>query len=218
MKKLTLIFFLILSVSSRITYSQFEFYDPDATKTKHVAGDFILSASPNVLFNTPNGVQFAGGLRIRAFISKRISVDGDIVFGRDYTHAGPGILGIPIGLLSLGGGVNSDGSEQPLSDFLFYLAAIVLSFEHMAYHIPLKNNIDIAPYISLMRFKSAYEYGSDLSVGYAGQQLSFATGVGVEKYFGRFVLSPYAEINVGYTDAIPGVNIGVYFGILFPVK
>jgi hypothetical protein len=218
MKKHLLLGIFILIIFSRVTYSQFEFYDPNATKTQHLAGDFIISASPNILFNTPNGTQFAGGLKIKAFISKRISVESDIVFGRDYVHFGPGLIGIPAGLIIFGNDSGDGEGAQSLGEFLFYLGAIVLSFEHMAYNIPLKNNVDIAPYVSLLRFKSAYEYGNDSNPAYAGEQVSFAAGIEVEKYFGRFVLSPYAEINVGYKDQIPGYNVGVYFGILFPVK
>jgi hypothetical protein len=218
MKKILLICFLSLVSTCYLTYSQFEFYDADATRNQHRAGDFVISGSPNLLFNTPNGTQFAGGLKIKAFISKRISVESDIVFGRDYVHAGPGLIGIPVGLLTFGYGSGDGEGAQSLEEFLFYLGAIVLSFEHMAYNIPLQKNVDIAPYISLLRFKSAYEYGNDTNPAFAGEQVSFAAGIEVEKYFGRFVLSPYAEFNVGYTDHLAGYNVGVYFGILFPVK
>jgi len=218
MKSRSLVFWFILITSNLAGYSQFEFYDPEATKTQHHAGDFIISASPDVLFNTPNGTQFAGGLKIKAFISKRISVESDIVFGRDYVHAGPGLIGIPVGLLTFGYGSGDGEGAQSLEEFLFYLGAIVLSFEHMAYNIPLQKNVDISPYVSLLRFKSAYENGNDSNPAFAGEQVSFAAGIEVEKYFGRFVLSPYAEFNVGYTDHLAGYNVGVYCGILFPVK
>jgi hypothetical protein len=217
MKRRSLLFFFILMTACQAGYSQFEFYDPEATKNQHSAGDFIISASPNLLFNTPNGTQFAGGLKIKAFISKRISVESDLVFGRDYFHAGLGIIGIPIGLLTLNGKGESDGF-QSFEEFLFYAGAIILSFEHMAYNIPLKNNVDISPYISVLRFKSSYEYNNEANPAFAGEQMSFAAGIEVEKYFGRFVLSPYAEFNIGYTDHLAGYNIGVYLGILFPVK
>jgi len=45
--------------------------------------------------------------------------------------------------------------------------------------------------------------------------MSFASGVQLNKYFGRFVLSPYAEYNIGYRNHIPGYNIGVYCGVHF---
>ena len=197
-------------------YSQFEFYNPDATRNQHMKGDFVISASPNLLFNTPNGTQLAGGLKIKAFISKRISVESDLVFGKNYIHAGPGLIGIPVGLL-VSGSEDYIGTES-MEEFLFYLGCVILSVEHMAYNIPLKKNVDISPYVSFLRIKSAYEYGNDSNPAFAGDQISFATGIEVEKYFGRFVLTPYAEFNIGYTDHLAGYNIGAYFGILFPVK
>ncbi len=92
-------FFLLISTCFSC-YSQFEYYKSDSTKTHHRAGDFSLSASPNILFNTPNGIQAAAGIKMQLFISKRFSLDGDIVFGRDYLHLGPGVIGIPIILIA----------------------------------------------------------------------------------------------------------------------
>jgi hypothetical protein len=204
-------------------YSQFEYYKSDSTRTHHMSGDFSISASPNILFNTPNGTQAAGGFKMQLFISKRFSLDADLVFGKDYIHAGPGILGIPIMLLaghSLMGneGITFGDGGESLTTFLFYIGAIVLSFEHISYHIPLKNETDISPYVSFLRYKSAYKTGNYSDPDYYGEQLSFASGIQINKYFGKFVLSPYAEFMVGYKDKLPGYNIGVYCGFHFPAK
>jgi hypothetical protein len=195
-----------------ISYSQFEYYKPDTTKYRHKYGDFMVSASPNVLLKTPNGVQMAAGLKMQLFLGRRFSVDGDLVFGRDYLHLGPGLIGLPIGILAW----SSESGD--VTTFLFSLAAIALSFEHFSYHIPAKDNLDIAPYISLLRYKYAYEYNNYSDTDFIGEQLSFAAGVQYNKYYGRFFLSPYMEYNIGYTDHISGFNIGVYFGIYFPAK
>ena len=110
------------------------------------------------------------------------------------------------------------GDEGDLQDFLFAVAAIALSFEHISYHIPVKDNLDISPYVSLLRYKYAYEHGNYSDNDFIGEQMSFASGVQINKYFGRFMLSPYAEYNIGYKDHIPGFNFGVYCGIYFPTK
>ena len=218
MKKKLLTYFSLLVFPCAVTYSQFEYYNPDATKNQHMAGDKIFSLSPNILINTPNGVQIAGGAKFQVFLGKNFSIDADIVFGRDYYHFGPGIIGIPIALITFGGGNNSDESSSTLSEIFFYAAAMALSFEHISYHIPLKKFTDIAPYISLLRFKSSYEYGNDSNPEFAGQQLSFATGIQINKYYGKFVLAPYAEYNIGYKDNISGINIGIYCGFNFIQK
>ena len=217
MKKQLVLFFLLSTCL--VSYSQFEYYKPDTTKNIHRSGEFIVSASPNVLLKTPNGSQMAAGIKMQLFLGKRFSIDGDLVFGRDYVHLGPGLIGLPLGLLAWssenGALFGDDGS---LTEFLFSLAAIALSFEHISYHIPVENNLDIAPYVSLLRYKYAYEYGNYSDPDFIGEQLSFATGVQINNYFGRFVLSPYAEYNIGYKDHISGYNIGIYCGIYFPTK
>jgi len=223
MKKFLLICFLFIGYSCLVTYSQFEYYKPDTTRNQHRAGEIIVSASPNVLIKTPNGSQLAGGIKLQVFISKRFSLDADLVFGRDYVHAGPGLIGLPLGLIAWSNVFVNDGTlfgndEGSLTDFLFSLAAVALSFEHISYHIPMKNNLDISPFLSLLRYKSAYEYGNYSDPAFIGEQLSFASGVQINKYFGRFILSPYAEFNIGYRDHIPGYNFGIYCGIHFPGK
>jgi len=200
-----------------ITLSQFEYYHPEVTKMQHQTGDIILSGSPlNILCNTPNGVQIAGGIKFQLFLSKRFSLDADLVFGRDYIHTGPGIIAIPVGLFTLGTGTEIESDS--FTDFLFYAAMIALSFEHISYHIPVKSDLDVSPYMSLLRYKYAYEHGSYSDSNVKGEQMSLALGLQINKYYGRFILSPYAEWNMGYGDHISGYNIGVYCGIYFPVK
>lgn len=218
MKKAILVFISLFVFRCFASYSQLEFYNPDATRNQHASGDMIFSGSPNFLFNTPNIVQMAGGFKFQLFLGKRISIDADIMLGRDYYHFGPGVLGIPVALITFSNSNNLGEGSSSLSEILFYAAAMALSFEHISYHIPLKKYTDIAPYISLLRFKSSYEYGNVSNPDYAGQQLSFATGVQVNKYFGKFVLCPYAEYSIGYIDHVSGVNIGIYCGFNFLKK
>jgi hypothetical protein len=224
MKKFMVIFILFQVSSCIVTFSQFEYYKPDTTRNnQHKAGEMILSASPNFLLKTPNGVQFAGGLKFQIFLGKRLSIDADMVFGRDYFHAGPGIIGLPLCLIAGGSFFKNqefsfgDG-EGSLTDFFISVAIVALSFEHISYHIPVKKNLDISPYLSLLRYKYAYEYGNYSDSKFIGEQMSFASGMQINKYFGRFVFSPYAEYNIGYKDHISGCNVGVYCGIYFPYK
>jgi len=179
----------------------------------HRAGQSILLASPTFLLNTPNGVQLAGGIKYQLFLGKRLSIDADIVFSNDYIHFGPGIIGVPIGLLALGS--DEDSEFEDFSSFLLVVAAIALSFEHISYHIPVRDDFDIAPFVSLLRYKSSYLHNYPGDPDIVGEQLSFATGVQVNKYYGRFVLSPYGELNLGYRDLASRVNLGIYLGYYF---
>jgi hypothetical protein len=218
MKKLYPFLMLVILSSQFTAYSQFEYYVPKTYLNKHNSLDCILSASPDILFNTPNGTQFAGGLKFECFLSKRFSVDVDLVFSHDYFHSGPGLIGIPVFLLTFNSEGSAGSSDQSFSDFLFYAAAVVLSVEHLSYHIPVGYKTDISPYVSLLRYRYSYEHGNYEPLDVAGEQLSFAQGIEINNYIGKFVLSPYAEYNVGYQDHKIGYNIGLYCGIYLPVK
>ena len=174
----------------------------------HSKGQSMLMASPTVLINTPNGVQFAGGIKYQLFLGNRVSLDADFVFGKDYFHIGPGLIGLPIGMLLF-------EDENEWWSFLLGLAAMALSFEHISYHIPVTADLDISPYVSAFRYKYSYEFHNYSDTTFIGQQFSFATGVQVYKYFGKFVFSPYFEYNVGYKDFGSRFNVGVYLGIYF---
>ena len=69
-----------------------------------------------------------------------------------------------------------------------------------------------------LKLKYSYKFDDHSDPDFAGEQYCFATGVQINKYFGRFVLSPYAEYNIGYKDHKYGMNIGVYLGIAFQDK
>jgi hypothetical protein len=182
----------------------------------HRAGQSILSASPTILFNTPNGIQMAGGIKFQLFLGKRLSIDADLVFSRDYVHFGPGVIGVPMGLFAL---ASDEVSEfEDFSSFLLTIAVMVLSFEHISYHIPVTTDLDIAPFVSLLRYKCSYLHDNPGNPDIVGDQLSFATGIQVNKYYGRFVLSPYGEFNLGYRDLAPRFNAGVYLGYYFRGK
>jgi hypothetical protein len=218
MNKRFLYCIIIFMLCPFFSYSQFEYYKPpDTSVMKHFYGERSISISPNILINTPNGVQFAGGLKTRYFLSKRFSLDADIVVGRNYMHFGPGIIVIPF-LLVYPNAFDSEYTFDSFGEFLFFLGFSVLSFEHVSYHIPLRQYADLSPYISLMRYKLAGENQFPTNNATESGQFTFNTGIELNKYFGRFFLSPYIEYNLGYRDHISGVNLGVNCGIYFPLN
>jgi hypothetical protein len=214
MKRLFLVFSCIVLSS--------EFYSQDLPQELHekylipeyAYGDVSISLSPNLLCNTPNGVQLAGGFKINAYVCKWISFDADVVAGRDYLHFGPGLIGIPLFLLAKSQGF----TDFSYPEVLLELFIIALSAEHVSGHIPVNEIVDISPYFSLMRFQFSYDDNYNPYSEYAGDQVSWAIGLQVNKYFNRLYISPYAEINVGYTDHIPRYNIGIYCGYFFYSK
>ena len=223
MKKFLLICFIFSGCLSSVTYSQFEYNKPDTTVSRHKTRELTFAASPTLLMNTRNGAQLVGGVKLGVFLGKRFSIDADLVIGRNYVHAGPGLIGLPLYLIASASDFQNDeffswNDESSLTDFLISVAVVALSFEHISYHIPLKEDVEISSYISLLRYKYSYAHSNYSDVNFISEQFSFASGLQINKYFGRFVLSPYAEYNIGYKDHISGFNIGVYCGIYFPGK
>jgi hypothetical protein len=216
-RKFTLV--IVVLLFSEIAWSQFDYYVPKDTLKKsievinrHFRGQKTISVSPNVLLNPDFGVKMAGGVKFQVFLGNRVSLDADLVFGKDYIHTGPGIIALPFWILFFNGS-GADLVAGGFSDFLLMVAAGVLSFEHISYHIPIRDEWEIAPYVSLLRYRQAIPTGAE---SYGEGQLSFATGVQMDKYIGRFFISPYAEFNIGYRDGISQFNAGIGIGISFP--
>jgi hypothetical protein len=103
----------------------------------HSSGDASISLSGNMMMNDPFGPQFAGGVKIRIFLGKRVSVDYDLAEDKDYLHFGPGIIGLPLWILEAESGFSGHDDDSFIL-FLFKLARMALSAEHIAYHIPVK--------------------------------------------------------------------------------
>lgn len=214
-----LISLLFLSFSG-IVFSQFDYYVPEEQElekvripSRHFKGEKTFSISPSFIDTRSGGVTLAGGLKFQIFLTDRISLDADLVAAKRYFHGGPGVIALPYWLLMYNQDQVIFDGEGGFTMFLVMIAAGVMSFEHISYHIPVKNDWEVSPFVSLLRFK---QYISPNEMYNDGGQLSFAAGVQAEKYFGRFFLAPYLEYNVGYRDGIGGINSGVGFGISFP--
>lgn len=184
--------------------------------TIHSEGDASISLSGNRLLNNPYESLFAGGFKMRMFVGKRISIDADLVIGENYIHWGPGIIGIPIWLL----GNKFFNLDEDLSNGagLFGFVMMILSAEHIAYHFPLKSTTDISPFVSFLRINNFNIYNLNTETEEYFSHVNFVAGVEVNKYFKRFVLSPYIEYNIAYDGNFHGFNFGVNFGYYIPEK
>lgn len=191
----------------------------------HEYGDASISLSPVIMFNSAFGAKFAAGVRIRMYLGKRISLDADLEFGHDYMHFGPGIFGIPIlYFLNEYSGRNDDdypGDESEgntLTEMLIMGALVIMSVEHIAYHIPLSPKTDLSPYVSFLRLN---QYPENLRSDYSFMEhelQSFAAGLEFNIHFKRLVISPYMEYNTAYKYMNPGVNIGLHCGWYIPSR
>lgn len=224
MKQILFVFvFALLNVTLLGQFQSYQYNNTSITTGRyHSFRDISISISPNLLLNTPNGTQFAGGVKLRMYLGKRISFDSDLLFGQNYLHFGPGIIGIPLWYFFLENNFDDDDfgedNSSTLSDILFNGVIMLLSFEHTAYHIPVRNYIDISPYVSLLRFRILTDYEYSTNHNMEINQACFAVGLEVNKYYNRFLISPYAEYNIGYSDHMSGLYFGIYCGFYIPSK
>ncbi len=213
----SLIFLLytrLIFAQDTLIYSDLPWDRPEkASRIEHMYKDVIISASPDVLFNTPNGLQFGGGLKLRMYLGKNVSFESHLIFSKSYLIAGPGLVGLPIWIFGL---LNSE--ENTFTEFLAGAALALLSAEHISFHIPAGGSTELSPYISLLKLKQSYVHGTFSDPGTDPQQICLSTGLSLDKYFKRFVFSPYIEYNYGYTDHKSGINAGIWFGYYFYSK
>jgi hypothetical protein len=208
MKPLLLSIAVLLSSSALWGQEQNAPNSPPLSHPLHSPGDASISLSGNVVSNTPLGSQLAGGFKMRMFVGNRVSLDADLLIRRGYFHFGPGLLGLPLLLLEPEIGFSSD-EEGSFRLFLFKLATMALSVEHIAYHFPVRNTTDISPFVSALRLTQFQD-----PTLYA----TFVAGLEVNRYFKRFLLSPYVEYSIAYGGDFRGFNVGVNFGYYLPKK
>jgi hypothetical protein len=157
--------------------------------------------------NNPYMSGFAGGLKMRIFLTEKLSFDSDLVIGKNYFHIGPGILGVPLILLSYDSSAPAGG--------LLGIIMMGISAEHIAYHLQLGGKADFSPFVSLLRFK--YSNFEDVKADDENifKHASFVSGIEINKYLNHFVLSPYCEYNISYDGYVRGFNFGFNLGYYF---
>lgn len=213
MKQIFIFLFVILMFPAKSQEPVYNQIIPE-NRIQHKRLDYTLFLSGNMISHDAYGSLFAGGAKVRLFMWKRVSFDSELVIGQDYMHLGPGIIGIPALLLGAGLGFSSDDKDSFLG-FLFIAATIVLSAEHVTYHFPVGNTMEISPYVSFLRLKQL-KISDNEDTNYS--RASFSTGIELNKYFKRFVFSPYVEYNVSYDGVLKGINFGANAGYYFPKK
>jgi hypothetical protein len=177
-------------------------------RTFHVYKDAGISFAPTYRYAASEGSSMAGTLKMRMFLGKRFSFDSEISIGKDYLTFGPGLLGIPCWLLLF----PSLDEDMSFDEMIGVAILAALTAEHVAYHIPLKKYTDLSPYISLLKFKTYYGSYKDAHPDTWEDQVCFAIGIELNKYFNKIVLSPYVEYNQGYGNPHGFMYTGVYLG------
>ncbi len=157
------------------------------------------------------------------FVGKRFSFDSDLMFGKNYLHFAPGLMGLPLWYFGTdvvlnASGENTDEMEEglPIEMFLLIGAVLILSAEHFAYHFPVHRTTDISPYVSFLRFKNISGLEIEGNSEINNSPVAFAVGLEFNHYLKRFVVSPYVEYDRTYSAGFQGINAGIYVGWYFP--
>ena len=96
----------------------------------------------------------AFGVTGEYMFSKRWSVEFSVAGGKDYFEFGTGGIFFPLGLLLSKTSRYGDDSDKGL---LLLLMAVACAFEHTNYHIPLSSNLELIPYVSILRIRYIYD-------------------------------------------------------------
>ena len=178
-------------------------------------GEFTVGISPVILDYDASGLQAAGILNMQFYLSKWFSIDAGLGLARDYVHIGPGVIALPFWLFyNINQNENDEGTSLNRETFqkvIFISVVTLLSLEHFSLHIPLNERSALSPYLSLLRYRSAYLSDGSMPVNVSHEQFCFASGVKLDNYCGKFLISPFAEYNIGYQDHKSGFIGGVAF-------
>lgn len=186
----------------------------NSIQTINQPSDIIVELSPVLISVNRDNPSFGGGLNLQYYISKRVNLNGYLVISGKYGHFNLGIISVP--LLIAFESPEGIGSEN-LEEFLLQLLLLVTVFENPSFHIPLNASTDFSVYAGVLRFifdERNIPAGSTDNNSF----LACYFGLRLNRYFGRFVLTPYGEVSFRYRDFSPSVNAGLHLGYLIPGK
>lgn len=99
---------------------------------------------------------YAFGITGEYMLGDHVGIEFSAAGAKDYFQFGTGAILFPIALLISGTDSDGDGNS-----FLLFLIGIASLFEHTNYHIPLNKNIELVPYVSLLKVRYMYEPESE---------------------------------------------------------
>ena len=221
MKKILCILFVVSFFAfSSLAQDDFFTISPPEPALVHKKHDFSIFLSTAYLSaNDPFSPTLSGGIKMRMFLGERFSFDSGFMIGKDHSQWGFGTLGLPVWMLGIGFfSDEEDDIETSLWKFLFFGTVMLLSAEHIAYHVPLQGNFEISPYVSFLRMKQfSVVESQEHPDGYASETC-FALGVELNTYFNKFIVSPYLDYNIAYSGDFRGFNVGINAGYYLPTR
>ena len=179
----------------------------DSTYSLNGPGDIHLQVSPDLMFFNGSDMKFAGGLKLEYFFSRKIGFNGVLTIGNNCGYFNMGIISIPIFLILKG---PDEVEFESFEEFLLRLLLIVTVFESPAIHFPINDRSDISLNLSVLRFRWTPEEVESNTI-----QVAAAAGLQINLQIGKFMLSPFGDVSVGYSDFKSVITTGVLFGPIF---
>lgn len=200
-------FYLLLLLTVFQSDAQDLIYQGKPKSFNYSQRDFILELSPTYVYREDAFPRIAGSVNMQYFVTRNVSINGNISLGQDYAHFGPAILGIPLMVL---------GIFQPwfAADDLIMVGIIMFSsFESTSFHFPVGKNLDISPYFSLLRFQYLYEPPESKFNDFS---ISLALGSRLNIFLSdHWIIAPYLEYTRTYGSRLDGLQGGIYMGYYF---
>ena len=152
------------------------------------------------------------GLKGEYMLGKRIGAEFGVTAGKDNLHFGIGTVLAPFFLL-----LKETEEEKSLGELALMLAGIVSMLEHTNYHVSITPDIEIIPFLSLMRFRYMYERDGYYNTS---EFLSWSVGSKVSILPpGNWFLNGTIERSQLYYSGRPiGLQIGFNVGYIFKYK
>ena len=195
MKKLATLFFIL---HASISFAQLE----DSDITFAVTTEYI-----NFQKFSPT---YAYGITGEYMLGKHVGIEFSVAGAKDYFHFGTGAILFPVALLLSGSDSDGDG-------LLLFLIGIASLFEHTNYHIPLSKNIELVPYVSLLRLRYMYQPDSEFDEEVFASW-SLGTKLGFRFNNNLFINASVEASQLYYSGRPKGIQTGIHIGYIFKDK
>ena len=155
---------------------------------------------------------YAFGITGEYMLGNHLGVEFSAAGGKDYFQIGTGAILFPVALLLNSGDTDGDGDS-----FLLFLVGIASLFEHTNYHIPLNKNIELVPYVSLLKIRYMYEPDSEFNE-HIFASWSIGTKLGFRFNNNLFINATVEGSQLYYSGRPRGIQTGIHIGYIFKSK
>lgn len=175
------------------------------------SGDKLFAATVEYVDFQHFSPYYTYGLTGEYMFGKHVGIEFSAAGGKDYFQLGTGAILFPLAIL-LSSADDGDGDS-----FLLFLAGLASLFEHTNYHIPLNKNIELVPFVSLLKIRYMYEPESAYDE-YIFASWSLGTKLGFRFNNNLFINATVEGSQLYYSGRPRGIQTGIHIGYIFKNK